>query len=48
MHEAIFKQAELESASGNDRLIYRNFAGGTPEPSDDAAGSGKRKQGRPT
>ena len=37
MHEAIFKQAELESAFGKDRFIYRNFAGGTPEPSDDAA-----------
>ncbi len=31
MHEQIFKQAERESASGGDRFIYRNFAGGTLE-----------------
>jgi len=26
------KQAELEAAADNNRFIYRNFAGGTPEP----------------
>ena len=31
MHEQIFKQAELEAAADNNRFIYRNFAGGTPE-----------------
>jgi pyrroloquinoline quinone biosynthesis protein E len=37
MHETIFRQAELESASGGDRFLYRNFAGGTLEPRDDGA-----------
>ncbi len=37
MHERIFKQAELEAAGGSDRFLYRNFAGGTLEPSDDGA-----------
>jgi PqqA peptide cyclase len=31
MHAQIFKLAEQESAGDNDRFIYRNFAGGTPE-----------------
>ena len=35
MHEAIFKQAEREAASGSDRFIYRNFSGGTPEAGGD-------------
>ncbi len=30
-HEEIFKMAETESAEGADRLLYRNFAGGTLE-----------------
>jgi pyrroloquinoline quinone biosynthesis protein E len=37
MHETIFRQAELESASGGDRFLYRNFAGGTLEPRDDVS-----------
>jgi pyrroloquinoline quinone biosynthesis protein E len=37
MHEQIFKQAEQESAAGATRFLYRNFAGGTLEPSDDGA-----------
>jgi PqqA peptide cyclase len=37
MHEQIFKQAEKESAAGATRFLYRNFAGGTLEPSDDGA-----------
>ena len=38
LHETIFKTAETEAAHGSNRLIYRNFAGGTlePEPTDDA------------
>ena len=35
LHEQIFKQAETEAAGGNDRFIYRNFAGGTPETEDE-------------
>jgi pyrroloquinoline quinone biosynthesis protein E len=31
MHEQIFKQAEQEAASDNNRFLYRNFAGGTLE-----------------
>jgi pyrroloquinoline quinone biosynthesis protein E len=31
LHEAIFKQAEREAASEENRFLYRNFAGGTPE-----------------
>ena len=31
LHDKIFKTAELESTEGSNRLIYRNFAGGTPE-----------------
>jgi pyrroloquinoline quinone biosynthesis protein E len=37
LHEQIFKQAELEASSGGNRFLYRNFAGGTLEPSDDGA-----------
>jgi pyrroloquinoline quinone biosynthesis protein E len=37
LHESIFKQAELDAASGQDRFIYRNFAGGTPEKDDAGA-----------
>jgi PqqA peptide cyclase len=35
MHEQIFKQAELESASDQNRFLYRNFAGGTLETGGD-------------
>ena len=35
LHETIFKQAEREAASEENRFIYRNFAGGTPEADDD-------------
>jgi PqqA peptide cyclase len=31
LHESIFKQAEQDAASGDDRFLYRNFAGGTLE-----------------
>jgi PqqA peptide cyclase len=31
LHEKIFKLAEHEAAGNNNRFIYRNFAGGTPE-----------------
>jgi len=31
MHEQIFKLAEQEAASENNRFLYRNFAGGTLE-----------------
>lgn len=31
-HDEIFKTAEQESATGTNRYIYRNFAGGTLEP----------------
>src|SRR5215468_10417629 len=31
MHEAIFKQAELEAEGASNRFLYRNFAGGSPE-----------------
>lgn len=34
LHEQIFKLAESEAAGCNDRFIYRNFAGGTPEGAD--------------
>jgi pyrroloquinoline quinone biosynthesis protein E len=37
MHDAIFKQAELESAGASNRFLYRNFAGGTLEAGDDGA-----------
>jgi PqqA peptide cyclase len=37
MHEQIFRQAEQESAAGATRFLYRNFAGGTLEPTDDGA-----------
>jgi PqqA peptide cyclase len=37
MHDAIFKQAELESAGASSRFLYRNFAGGTLEAGDDGA-----------
>jgi PqqA peptide cyclase len=37
LHESIFKQAELDAASGQDRFLYRNFAGGTPEKDDAGA-----------
>jgi pyrroloquinoline quinone biosynthesis protein E len=35
LHETIFKQAEREAASEENRFLYRNFAGGTPEAGDD-------------
>jgi pyrroloquinoline quinone biosynthesis protein E len=35
LHEQIFKQAAAEAAAGNNRFIYRNFAGGTPETGGD-------------
>lgn len=31
-HERIFRTAEIESAEGSNRYLYRNFAGGTLEP----------------
>lgn len=31
LHDRIFKTAEAEAASGSDRFLYRNFAGGTAE-----------------
>ncbi|MCW5705167.1 MAG: pyrroloquinoline quinone biosynthesis protein PqqE, partial [Bradyrhizobium sp.] len=31
LHEAIFHQAEQDAASGQNLLLYRNFAGGTLE-----------------
>ena len=37
MHEPIFRQAEQEAAEHRDRLLYRNFAGGTPETGDHGA-----------
>jgi len=37
LHESIFKQAELDAASGQDRFLYRNFAGGTLEKDDSGA-----------
>jgi pyrroloquinoline quinone biosynthesis protein E len=37
LHQQIFRQAEQDAASGSDRFLYRNFAGGTLEPSDDGA-----------
>jgi pyrroloquinoline quinone biosynthesis protein E len=37
LHESIFKQAELDAASGQDRFLYRNFAGGTLEKETDGA-----------
>ena len=35
LHEAIFKQAEQEAAGEQNRFLYRNFAGGTPEAGGD-------------
>jgi pyrroloquinoline quinone biosynthesis protein E len=35
LHEQIFKQAATEAATGDNRFIYRNFAGGTPETGGD-------------
>jgi pyrroloquinoline quinone biosynthesis protein E len=35
LHEQIFKIAETEAAADNNRFIYRNFAGGTPETDGD-------------
>jgi pyrroloquinoline quinone biosynthesis protein E len=35
MHDGIFKQAELEAVSEQNRFLYRNFAGGTPEAGGD-------------
>jgi pyrroloquinoline quinone biosynthesis protein E len=32
LHETIFKTAETEAATGSNRYLYRNFAGGTLEP----------------
>jgi PqqA peptide cyclase len=37
LHEQIFEQAERDAASGRDRFLYRNFAGGTLESGDDGA-----------
>jgi pyrroloquinoline quinone biosynthesis protein E len=37
MHEPIFRQAEQEAAQHQDRFLYRNFAGGTPETGDHGA-----------
>jgi pyrroloquinoline quinone biosynthesis protein E len=37
LHEKIFKLAEEEAAGNNNRFIYRNFAGGTPEADGDNA-----------
>jgi pyrroloquinoline quinone biosynthesis protein E len=37
MHEPIFRQAEQEAAEHQDRFLYRNFAGGTPETGDHGA-----------
>jgi pyrroloquinoline quinone biosynthesis protein E len=34
MHQQIFKLAEAEAAADNNRFIYRNFSGGTPETAD--------------
>jgi pyrroloquinoline quinone biosynthesis protein E len=31
-HSRVFKTAEVESAEGSNRYIYRNFSGGTLEP----------------
>jgi pyrroloquinoline quinone biosynthesis protein E len=31
MHEQIFKQAERDAASDQNRFLYRNFAGGSLE-----------------
>ena len=31
-HDRIFKTAEVESAEGSNRYLYRNFSGGTLEP----------------
>ena len=36
MHERIFKMAETEAAENRTRFTYRNFAGGTLEPGDEA------------
>ena len=35
LHDKIFKLAETEAAGDNNRFIYRNFAGGTPETGGD-------------
>ena len=32
LHEAIFRTAEREAATGSNRYLYRNFSGGTLEP----------------
>jgi pyrroloquinoline quinone biosynthesis protein E len=37
LHETIFKQAERDAASGQDRFLYRNFAGGTLEKENNGA-----------
>jgi pyrroloquinoline quinone biosynthesis protein E len=31
-HDRLFKTAEIESAEGSNRYLYRNFSGGTLEP----------------
>jgi len=36
LHDKIFKIAETEAAEGTNRYIYRNFAGGTLEPEENA------------
>ncbi len=38
-HEKIFAAARTESGAGLDRFIYRNFAGGTPEPEPEDVGT---------
>jgi len=35
LHEMIFRQAEQEAAGEQNRFVYRNFAGGTPEAGGD-------------
>lgn len=39
LHDKIFKIAETEAAEGSNRYIYRNFAGGTLEPEENAHGA---------
>ncbi len=41
-HEEIFKQAEQDSAGTQNRFLYRNFAGGTPE-TDETPGKARGK-----
>jgi len=39
LHDKIFRIAETEAAEGSNRYIYRNFAGGTLEPEENAHGA---------